>query len=166
VVVPTEELLALCAAAGAEATEKFGRGIGRWMGHRVVGRFGGGKAVRSASLGAIVDHLGGEWAIAGLGAFGLERWGRALVIVIDRSPLGGEAQRLLAAMLESAIHTATGRAVAVVMLESDSLRARFFVGSIAVAGKVREWLGQGVSWGEVLARLHAPDGTQASRGDA
>src|SRR5262245_23941427 len=69
VVLPSDELLAVCVAAGAEATEKFGRGIGRWMGHRVVGRFGGGKAVRAASLSAIVDHLGGEWAIAGLGAF-------------------------------------------------------------------------------------------------
>jgi hypothetical protein len=167
VVVPSEELLALCAAAGAEATEKFGRGIGRWMGHRLVGRFGGGKAVREASLGAVVDHLGGEWAIAGLGAFSLERWGRALVIVIDRSPLGSAADRLLSAMLEGAIHTATGRAVALVMLDSDSARARFLVGSIAVAGKVREWLGQGRSWGEVLATLHAlSEGTAASRGDA
>jgi hypothetical protein len=167
VLVPSDELLALCAAAGAEATETFGRGIGRWMGHRVVGRFGGGKAVRAASLGAVVDHLSGEWAIAGLGAFGLERWGRALVIVIDRSPLGSAADRLLSATLEGAIHTATGRAVALVLLDSDPVRARFLVGSIAAAGRVREWLGQGLSWGEALARLHAPsEGAQASRGDA
>src|SRR4051812_14422443 len=76
--VPAEALGALCAAAGDGATAAFGRAIGVPMGRRIASRFAGdsadaGDSVRKASVEEIVDHLGGEMAIAGLGSLAIER---------------------------------------------------------------------------------------------
>ena len=64
---------------------------------------------------------------------------------------------LLAGLLEGALHRATGRVVRCVLM-SGGVQSRFLVTGEAAAGKAREWLDGGVSWGEVLARLHAPAG--------
>ena len=34
----------------------------------------------------VLDHLGGELALLGLGSLGLERWGRALVLTVEGAP--------------------------------------------------------------------------------
>jgi hypothetical protein len=159
--VPADALAALVAAAGAEAGAAFGRSLGEAMGRRVAGRLTEGAGVRGAAVEVVVEHLGGELAIAGLGSLALERWGRALVLVMDQSPLG---DALLEAALAAAIEAATGRKVRVVGLGREGGRARFFVGGDAGAEKVKAWLGEGIGWGEALVRLHAPaqrDGGEA-----
>src|SRR4051812_29787773 len=114
--VPADALRALCEAAGAEASSAFGRAIGAPMGQRVASRFAGagegaGEGVKKASVETIVDHLGGEMALAGLGSLALERWGHALVLVVDSSPLEGGGDRLLEAVLAGALEAATGQPV-------------------------------------------------------
>src|SRR5262249_55758598 len=84
--VPAEALGALAAAAGAEATRAFGRTLGEALGRRAGGRLAEGGGLRGASADAVIEHLGGELALAGLGSLSLERWGRALVLVVDQSP--------------------------------------------------------------------------------
>jgi hypothetical protein len=166
VLVPADALVLLCRAAGPGPIAAFGRSIGEAMGRRVASRLSGagpgagqndGSAVRGATLETVVEHLGGEIALAGLGSLGLERWGRAMVMLIDQSPLGIEGDTLLETMLEGAIETATGKKVRARCLARDGVRARFFIGSERATYRVRAWLMQGVSWGEVLARLHAMD---------
>jgi hypothetical protein len=167
--VPAEALGAICAAAGPEATTAFGRSIGVPMGRRLASRFAarnaeGGTGVRGASIESVVDHLGGELAILGLGALGLERWGHALVLVVDHSPLEASGDSLFEAVLAGSLEAATGRPVRVLTLGRDGARARFLVTGDAAMAKARAWLAQGMSWGEVIARLHGR--SDAARGDA
>jgi hypothetical protein len=159
--VPADALLALAKAAGPEASAAFGRALGEGMGRRAAARFDL-EGLAAAPVDVVLDHLGGELALAGLGSLALERWGRALVLAIDASPLGGDGDTLLEGVLAAAIEAGAGRRVHVIALGRDGARARFLVGGEAAVEKVRAWLGEGVSWGDALVRLHAP----AGRGDA
>src|SRR5262245_38721231 len=84
--VPSDALVLLAKAAGPEAAAMFGRSLGEAMGRRVASRLAATEGVSSTPVEVVVDHLGGELALAGLGSLGLERWGRALVLVVDQSP--------------------------------------------------------------------------------
>jgi hypothetical protein len=153
VLVPAEALVALGRAAGEEATGAFARALGEPAGRRLAARIGDAAA---APLDALVDHLGGELAVLGLGSLGLERWGRALVLTVDHGPLGAEGDALLAAVLAAALGAATGREVRCATLSRDGERARFVVTGAAGAEKVAAWQRDGVAWGDILVRLHAP----------
>jgi len=157
VLVPAAALLALAAAAGAEATAAFARTIGEAMGRRVAGRLEEG-GVGAAPVEVVVEHLGGELALAGLGSLALERWGRAAVLVVDQSPLGAGGNAVLEGVLAGAIAAAAGRPALALLLGREGSRARFLLGSDAGVTRVRAWLAGGVPWGEALVRLHAPRG--------
>ena len=163
VLVPAEALGALAHAAGPEATAAFGRALGEVMGRRVAASLAAAEGVEAASTATVVEHLGGELALAGLGSLGLERWGKAMVLVMDHSPLAGTGDALLEATLAAAIAAASGRPVRALLLGREAVRARFLIGGEAALARARAWLGEGVSWGEVLVRLHAPstDGGEA-----
>jgi len=156
--VPAEALGALCAAAGDEATQSFGRAIGLALGRRVASRLAASAesdGATRASVEAMVEHLGGELALSGLGSMGIERWGRAMVMVVDQSPLGAEGDALLEAVLASALEGAAGRATRAIFLGRETVRARFLITGEAGAQKVKAWLSEGLSWGDALVRLHA-----------
>lgn len=157
VLVPAEALAALCAAAGPEATVAMGRAMGRAMGLRVASRLASpeGEAGATASVQGMVDHLGVELSLSGLGSLGIERWGHALVIVVDHCPLGAPGDALLEALLSEAVSAATARRVHAALLSRDGVRARVLLASHAAAEQVRAWLAAGASWGDALMRLHA-----------
>lgn len=160
VLVPATTLVKLCELAGADATNAAGRALGEPIGRRVASRLRRtvGDA-RGASVEAFVDHLGGELTLAGVGSLGAERWGRALVLVVDHCPLGAGGDGLVASLLGAAISAATGTEARCLLLARDDVRARFLVTGAAGADKVSSWLGSGVSWGEALVRLHGPKAT-------
>jgi hypothetical protein len=153
--VPADAFLALARAAGPEVTSAFARAMGEAMGRRVAARLSA-DGVAAAPVEVVVEHLGGELALAGLGALGLERWGKAAVLVVDQSPLGGDGDTLLGGVLAASIEAAAGRSVHVLCLGRDGVRARFLVGGQAGVDKVRAWLAEGIPWGEALVRLHSP----------
>jgi hypothetical protein len=167
VIVPASALAELCSAAGEQATARFGRAIGQAMGKRVASRLGGPEQSRtqieSSTVEGFVEHLGGEFALAGMGTLSLERWGRALVLVLDR---GSSPSALLCALLESALEAATGRAVRCLRIMQEDLRERFAVTNPEAATRAQAWLAEGASWGEVLVKLHAPHQAPQPRGDA
>ena len=148
--IPTSALLALCRGAGVEAQRDFGRSLGTELGRRVMARI----RVKEASVEKIVEHLGGDLALVGLGSLGAERWGQALVLTMTKSPLDREGDALVAAVLEGALQRAMARDATAVPLAREDGHARYLVISASAAGKVRAWLGEGVPWGDVLARLH------------
>lgn len=150
VLVPADALLALLAQAGAQGFTDFGLRIGHETGRRAAERLGD---VRSASAEAVIDHLGGDLALLGLGSLELERWGRALIFAVEHSPFGDAGDALLAAVLQGALNQVFDRTTAIVRLERNERRARFLVTSEAAAKRVEEWLSSGTSWGEALARL-------------
>ncbi len=163
VMVPADALVALCAAAGEEETAAFGHAVGEAVGRRVGVRLAGGtakrhEAVRAADLQAIVSQLGGELAVLGVGSLSAERWGKALVLVVDQSPLGEGGDNLLAQVLESALLALVDTPARVVRLQRDGVRVRFLVVSAAAAGGVRERLAAGESWGAIVAAMHGGAG--------
>src|SRR5690349_4248350 len=153
VLVAADALVDLCRAAGDEAVSDFGRRLGTVIGRRVAERLGDGAS--SASLEDVLDHLGGDLAIMGLGSLGLERWGRALVLTVDGGPFGQQLDRLLGAVLEGALQRGFGRDCRATKLMRDDRQVRFLIASPGSASKVSEWLGSGVSYGDALARLQA-----------
>lgn len=155
VLVPADALVDLCRSAGDEAVSDFGRRLGTAAGRRVAERLGDPSG---ATLEEVLEHLGGELALLGLGSLGLERWGRALVLTVDGGPFGAQLDRLLAAVLEGALQRAFGRDVHAAKLVRDDRQVRFLIASAASAGKVSEWLGAGLSYGDVLTRLQQSAG--------
>lgn len=164
VLVPADALLSLARSAGPEAAAAFGRSLGEAMGRRLAARV----TAAAASVDVVVEHLAGEMALAGLGALTLERWGRALVIVIEASPLGAEGDVILESAIAAVLKECTGRPVHALRIGRDGARARFFVGGSASVDKLRAWLSEGTSWGDALVRLHAPaeSASAAQRGEA
>lgn len=164
--VPSAAIAELCRGADDDVVLALGNRLGESVGRAVEAELRrGGTSVRGAGLEEMVDHLDGHWALMGLGRLGIERWGRALVAVIDDSPLDDAGDPLIAQVLAAALAPATSARLACVRLHRDGARARFFVTTKAGADRIREWLGAGVPWAEALVRLHGR--TQSgSRGDA
>ena len=151
VLLPADALAALCRSAGADALSDFGRKLGTELGRRVRDRLGSAEA----SVTAVVEHLGGDLALSGLGSLAIEQWGKALVLRVTDSPLGADGDLLLASVIEGALQRGFGRDASVVPLERSDGAARLLVTSAGAARKVRAWLGEGVGWGDALGRLNA-----------
>src|SRR5512142_292650 len=113
-VVPKGALLDLLSNAGDEATLNFGQQLGTEVGRRMVENLGSG--IDTASIETFVEHLGGELALLGLGALAVERWGEALVLVVEGGPAGETGVALASAVIAGALQRALSRDVAVVEL--------------------------------------------------
>lgn len=155
VVAPATALVELCVEAGSEPGRAFAAHLGSEIGRRVSKRL---PDAARLSPEVVLDHLGGEWALAGLGSLGLERWGRALVLTVDGSPFGPRGDAVVAAALEGSLQRALGRQASVVVLERDDERARFAVLNRKAATQVSAWIHDGMSFGEALERLHREEG--------
>lgn len=149
--VPPDALMDLCKHAGEESLRDFGRKLGTEVGRRMADQMG--DALETAGLEGFLEHLGGNVALLGLGSVSLERWGKALLFVIEASPLGSAGGPLLAAVIEGALQRCLGRTTRAVVLSRDSEHVRIFVTGDAGAQKVERWLSEGTSWGDALARL-------------
>lgn len=151
VLVPAAALASLERSA-PDALASLGAAVGSGCGARVAARLGGEAGVRAASLETVVTHLAGELAIAGLGAVHLERWGRAMVLVVESPGVASDA--FVTAALSSALGAATGRGdVAVTRLGGEASAARYFVGAEATAARVSSRIAEGTPWAEALAEL-------------
>ena len=154
--LPADAIAALIQAADADSRKDFAHRLGSEAGRRA-----GERLKEGASLEDVVDHLGGELALMGLGSFGIERWGRALVVTFTHAPFGPDGDEVLAAVVEGALQRAFGRDVGVVPIQRNHPDLRLLVVGRSVVEKVRTWLGAGASYSDVIARLH--DG--AARGE-
>jgi len=158
VLVPADALLALALQAGSAPTVAFARQVGEPLGEGVARRLGGSREATGETLAAtldeVIDQLGGELALVGLGALSLERWGKALVLVVDHSPLRTHGTGLLGDILTAALEAATGATLGCALLMQDETRVRFLVAREATLTRARTLLQGGVSWGEALARIH------------
>lgn len=156
-VLPADALKKLCESAGEGAVHDFGFAVGTEIGRRVANRL---PAIQLASIEDVVEHLGGEMALMGVGSLSIERWGRALVFVVTGDPFGASGEVLMASLLQGAMQRALSRDVLPLFLNRDGEQARFLATTPQVAGKVQAWMGSGLKWGEALAQLQ----TAASQG--
>jgi hypothetical protein len=152
VLVPADALVELCKHAGADSLTDFGRKLGTEVGLRVTSHWG--DSGQNISVEGLVEHLGGNLALLGLGSLSLERWGKALVFVVEGSPLGAPGDPLLAAVIEGALQRCMGRDGRAVTLGRDDGHVRFLMVGASGADRVRAWMAEGTSWGEAIARLH------------
>jgi hypothetical protein len=134
------------------ALAHLGSELGRGCGVRVAARLGGDASVRTADIEAVATHLAGELAIAGVGSLSVERWGRALVLVVENPGVASDG--FIGAVLGGALVAAAGREVAIAPLGRDDTKARYFVGAQPTVLKLRSLIAEGRSWSDALAALH------------
>jgi hypothetical protein len=151
VLVPNAVLDEMIRLLPAPDAARVARAIGVACGARVAERLGGVDEVRAADIELVTGHLAGELAVAGVGAMRLERWGRALVVVLANPAIGNGAA--LASIVEGALGEATGREVACAVIAREDGSARVLVANKAGIERAVGWLAEGVPWGDVLARL-------------
>jgi hypothetical protein len=159
VLVPPSALDDLASSVGVEAASRFARAIGVAVGRRAAQKLGSIEGVLGASLEAFVSELALEMAVSGWGSLSIERWGRAMVVAVEHAPVADH--RLIAALIEGAIEGAAGKAVHGVSLRGEV--ARILVVGEKTAERVRDWIAEGMSGQDVIARLQtvAPAGSPA-----
>jgi hypothetical protein len=150
VVVPSDALIALCQGASDDAVRDFGRRLGTEIGRALLERLGD---PAQASLETVVDHLGGEIALMGLGSLGLERWGSALVLSFSHSPFAAAGDLLLGSVLEGVTQRAFGREAVATKLVREEAQVRFLITGHDGAHKAQGLLESGLAWATVLAQL-------------
>jgi hypothetical protein len=151
-VLPLDAVRQLCDSAGTEALRDFGRNLGTEVGRRVSNRL---PSIKNATVQDVVEHLGGDLALMGLGSLSIERWGEATVFVVSDCGFGPASDQLLAAVLAGAVQRAMSRDMEAVVLSREDDRIRFLATSQSTAAKVNGWLADGMQWGEVLSTLHS-----------
>jgi len=146
-------LLPSAALAGldADALGRMGDVLGRVCGARVAARLGGDAGVRGLSVEVAIAHIAGELAISGLGMMHVERWGKAMVAVVENPSISDDA--FVGAALGGALSAASGRTVAAAPLGREAGRARFFLGSGATAKRVTALVGEGRAFSDIIASI-------------
>ncbi len=150
VLVPSAAVEALEQSHPAAAAQ-LGTDLGRACGARVAARLGGDSGVRNATLEVVISHLAGELAVAGIGSIEIERWGRAMLLVVKNASTSGDA--FLGAVLAGAVSAATSRDVATALVEKNAGALRFFVGSRATADRVRGMAAKGTKLGDLMGSI-------------
>ena len=139
------------------------RQLGRQLGASVTARAGARfkdpgmlpqDLLRGASLEGVVELLGGELALLGLGNLRVERWGRALLFVLDPCPLDKRADGFLCGLFEGALTGVAGREVAVVVVDRTGAGVRLLVGSVGAMARAEALVNRGVFFTEVVTALH------------
>ena len=164
VLVPAAALSALF--SGEEGPRGFGRAVGVGAVGRVAARFaanarpGGGRGanvrelMRAASLETIVELLGGELATMGLGSLRVERWGQALLFVLDPCTLDERADEMLCGLVEGALESVAARPASAIVIDRADGSARVLVASADAVARAKVILARGSSFVEVITALH------------
>jgi hypothetical protein len=161
VLLPADVLVGLVAQLDEATRVDFGFRVGAEMGRRLASRLG--EQLQEASPVVFLEHLGGEWALAGLGSLGLERWGQVLVFTLSDSPWDARGDTFSAAMIKGALQRGLSRDL--VALCSGRGRSgsvvRFMILAPAVESQVLSWLSEGLDWSGVASRLQSAAGGDA-----
>jgi len=111
------------------------------------------ETMRDLSLMDVVDLIGGELALLGLGSLRSERWGAALLFVLDPCPLDARADDLLAGIMESAIAAAGGRSLRAAVLEHEDRAVRMLICNEVAMKRVEAFRADRLSFTTILSRL-------------
>jgi len=151
--LPLEPWLKLLEVSEPDTVKAFGFEVGVELACRILNRLG--ERLELASVELFVEHLGGELALMGLGNLGVERWGHGLVLIVDGLPNHPRLELAMASLFEGVLQRALSRDVAVLRFSRDDARTRFLCAAREVSSKIDGWLRDGVTFAEVLVRLHA-----------
>ena len=162
VLVPAAALSALFEGEGPRA---FGRAVGVGAVGRVAARFAANartagrglnvrELMRSASLEMVVELLGGELATMGLGSLRVERWGQALLFVLDPCTLDERADKMLCGLVEGALESVAARPASAIVVDRADSSTRILVASATAVARAKQILAKGSSFVEVITELH------------
>ena len=164
ILLSTEIVVALVAAH--PDAKALGVELGTEIAERAIARrsLHGDATLRSSPLTDVADLLGGELALLGFGNLRVERWGAALLFVLDPCALDSRADRLLegviegAAMRAGAPRGATTRVGRAVIIDRDRETIRFFIGNDAAATEAYALYRVGTAFTEIVSTLQERDG--------
>jgi hypothetical protein len=151
VLLPADALAELLDGLQAPAARKLGAALGASLGGRLAKALGGKEAVAAAPLPVVVEQLAGEFAIAGLGVASLERWGKALTLVLEGGAIVHEV--FLTGVVGGAFEAANGGAIFPVVAGKEPGRVRILLLGERGALRARALLGEGKSFADVVLRL-------------
>ena len=121
-------------------------GSARYIGAQVVASLGG--AVFDDSPEQVLAHTSGWLGVLGWGRLGFERWGQALVAVMEGVPALDEDSLGIAALLGGVISSLSKLEVACV-----PVGGKFLVCNPAIAESVWLWANDGVELGTIVDQL-------------
>lgn len=157
---PLAPLGDLLQAAGPDATRNFARAIGSEIATRISQRIAEhALECESVTASAFIDQVRGEFSVLGLGTVHAETWGQALMFVAKHSDLSGD---FVAAVLQGLVQTFSSKTVACPLVHRDGDTSRVLVVDPDTENQVSNWINEGVSWHDIVARLHI---ATASLGD-
>jgi hypothetical protein len=156
-------LLSASVVAALCATSPHARELGRLVGADVAGRArirrtmssgpSNDDTLRSLSLMEVVDLVGGELALLGLGSLRTERWGAALLFVLEPCGLDARADGLLAGIVEGAVASAGGRELRVAVVDRSERLVRLFVCNEETMRRAEELRRRGLAFNAILSEL-------------
>lgn len=164
--VPASVLVSL--VTGAMAARDVGRVLGGTLLARISSRLeasaegaqGAGDTLsrfREASLETVVEWLGCELALTGLGSLAVERWGRALVLVFEPCALDARADALLEGLVEAALGNLCDDDLGAVVVDRSEGHARVLVVHAGLCESVAEMREAGVGLVDIVQALHRAD---------
>ncbi len=143
-----------------------GRALGRAVGVGAMGRvamrllpkgsagYDAREAVRRASLETVVDVLGGELAILGLGSLRIERWGDALLFVLDPHELDERSDDFVCGIFEGALSSTSDRDVSALVIDRSGTSLRVLAANPRAVAHAARLLKVGSFFTEIVSMLH------------
>ncbi len=110
--------------------------------------------VRASDLTSLVDQLGGELAVLGLGNLRAECWGDVLLFVFDPCSLPQRGDELLVGVVEGAMSLATDERLKALVVDRSAELARIAVGNFSAISAVESLAKSGELFTEVVRALH------------
>ncbi|MBK6575281.1 MAG: hypothetical protein IPG17_03560 [Sandaracinaceae bacterium] len=147
VIVLSDTVVASLVSAAVETGDlTVLRELGKQIGSQVVASLGG--AVFDDSPEQVLAHTSGWLGVLGWGRLGFERWGQALVAVMEGVPALDEDSLGIAALLGGVISSLSKLEVACV-----PVGGKFLVCNPAIAESVWLWANDGVELGTIVDQL-------------
>jgi hypothetical protein len=169
VMIPADALAAVL--SGESTSRALGQAIGVGAIGRVAARLaseaGGRRAkdgVRGASLESVVELLGGELAVVGLGNLRVERWGKALLFVLDPHTLDARCDELVCGVFDGALASVTDKDVNTLVVDREGSQLRVLCANARAAARARELVLEGAFFTEIVSMLHDASPRSSRRG--
>jgi len=89
-----------------------------------------------------------------LGSLRVERWGRALLLVLDPCTLDERADEMLCGVIEGALESVAGRAASAIVVDRAGASVRLLVASRAAVARAKGLLEKGGSFVDIVTTLH------------
>jgi hypothetical protein len=116
-----------------------------------------GSNLRGLALNEVVDLVGGELALLGLGSLRVERWGDAMLFVLDPCSLDERADAFIEGIIEGIVEIGGGRQAQAALIDRTNETARVLVGRAAAVDRARELAKVGTPFTEIVTELQEGD---------